>query len=476
MQSTTLLIIGGGPGGYVAAIRAGQLGIPTTLIEGENVGGTCLNIGCIPSKALIHAAQEFHALATYDGTSALGIQAQSPTIDIGSTVAWKDGIVKRLTGGVAALLKKNGVNVIKGWARIVDGKTVDVTPQGAGADKAVRIGCQHLLLATGSAAVELPFMPFGGPVISSTQALSPGKLPRHLAVVGAGYIGLELGMAYRKLGVEVSLIEAQDRILPAYDAELVKPVLAAVKKLGIALYLQSRVLGTSGTGTSATGTSATGTSLRLQDAQGKETELDVEQVLVAVGRRSRSTDNGIDTLMLDMNGAAVRIDDECRTSMRNVWAIGDLTGEPMLAHRAMAQGEMVAEIIAGKQRRFSPASIPAVCFTDPEIVVAGLSPDEAAQAGLDCLTANFPFAANGRAMTLESTNGFVRVVARRDNNLIVGWQAVGKGVSELSAAFSQSLEMHACLEDVAGTIHAHPSLGEAVQEAALKALGHALHI
>lgn len=460
----------------MAAIRAGQLGIPTTLIEGESVGGTCLNIGCIPSKALIHAAQEFHALSGYDGSSALGIQAQSPSIDIGKTVAWKEGIVKRLTGGVAALLKKNGVNVIKGWARVIDGKTVEVTQPGNSSDTVMRIGCQHLLLATGSVAVELPFMAFGGSVISSTQALSPGKLPRHLAVVGAGYIGLELGMAYRKLGVEVSLIEAQDRILPAYDAELVKPVLAAVKKLGIALHLQSRVLGMASEDEGDQGTAGQGSSLRLQDAQGKEASLKVDQVLVAVGRRPRSADSGIDTLMLDMDGPAVRVDDQCRTSMRNVWAIGDLTGEPMLAHRAMAQGEMVAEIIAGRQRRFSPASIPAVCFTDPEIAVAGLSPDEAAQAGLDCIAANFPFAANGRAMTLESTGGFVRVVARRDNHSIVGWQAVGKGVSELSAAFSQSLEMGACLEDVAGTIHAHPSLGEAVQEAALKALGHALHI
>ncbi len=180
--------------------------------------------------------------------------------------------------------------------------------------------------------------------------------------------------------------------------------------------------------------------------------------------------------MLDMDGSALRIDDQCRTSMRNVWAIGDVAGEPMLAHRAMAQGEMVAEIIAGRQRRFVPAAIPAVCFTDPEIVVCGLSPDQAESAGLDCVSAIFPFAANGRAMTLESDEGFVRVVARRDNHLIVGWQAVGRGVSELSAAFSQSLEMGARLEDVAGTIHAHPSLGEAIQEAALRALGHALHI
>ncbi|MCR3777740.1 FAD-dependent oxidoreductase, partial [Pseudomonas aeruginosa] len=177
-----------------------------------------------------------------------------------------------------------------------------------------------------------------------------------------------------------------------------------------------------------------------------------------------------------MNGRAVKVDDQCRTSMRNVWAIGDLAGEPMLAHRAMAQGEMVAELIAGKRRQFAPVAIPAVCFTDPEVVVAGLSPEQAKDAGLDCLVASFPFAANGRAMTLEANEGFVRVVARRDNHLVVGWQAVGKAVSELSTAFAQSLEMGARLEDIAGTIHAHPTLGEAVQEAALRALGHALHI
>ncbi len=463
MQSTTLLIIGGGPGGYVAAIRAGQLGIPTVLVEGENVGGTCLNIGCIPSKALIHAAQEFHQLAQFADGSPLGIRASSASIDIARTVAWKDGIVGRLTGGVAALLKKNGVRLVKGWARIIDGKTVEVD-LGKEAGQPLRITCEHLLLATGSQPVELPFLPFGGPVVSSTQALSPASLPKRLAVVGAGYIGLELGMAYRKLGVEVDIVEAQDRILPTYDADLSKPVLAALKKLGVALHLSSRVLGMD----------SAGGVLRIQSAEGEESGLAVEQVLVAVGRRPRS--EGLESLMLDMEGQAVRIDEQCRTSMRNVWAIGDLAGEPMLAHRAMAQGEMVAEIIAGKRRRFSPAAIAAVCFTDPEIVAAGLSPQGAAQVGLDCISAEFPFSANGRAMTLESTVGFVRVVARRDNHLIVGWQAVGRGVSELSAAFGQSLEMGARLEDVAGSIHAHPSLGEAVQEAALRALGHALHI
>jgi len=461
-QSTTLLIIGGGPGGYVAAIRAAQLGIATTLVETENLGGTCLNIGCIPSKALIHAAEEFAKASSYIGNSALGIAVPSATIDIAKTVQWKDGIVGKLTGGVGALLKKHKVTVIKGWASVVDGKTVDVKT----ADETLRISCTHLLLAAGSLPVELPFMPFGGIVISSTEALSPAVLPKKLVVVGGGYIGLELGIAYRKLGVEVSVVEAVDRVLPAYDAELTKPVAAALDRLGVNLHLGCTVLGLN----------AAGNGVRIKNSDGTETELAADKVLVAVGRRPRTEGWGLESLRLDMQGRSVGVDDQCRTSMRDVWAIGDLTGEPMLAHRAMAQGEMVAEIISGKRRHFQPLAMPAVCFTDPEVVVVGLSPTEAQQAGLDCIHASFPFAANGRSMTLESTDGFVRVVARRDNHLILGWQAVGCGVSELSAAFGQSIAMGATLEDVGATIHAHPTLGEAVQEAALRALGHALHV
>lgn len=460
---TTLLIIGGGPGGYVAGIKAGQLGIPTILVDAGQLGGTCLNIGCIPSKALIHAAEEFEKAGHYAGDSPLGISAAAPSIDVTRTVVWKDGIVKRLTGGVGALLKKNDVQVIRGFARILDGKTVEVkTADG----ELQRVRCEHLLLASGSEPVELPFMPFGGNVVSSTEALSPQSIPQQLVVVGAGYIGLELGTAYRKLGAEVTVVEAADRILPAYDAELTKPVGAALKRLGIDLRLESSVLGLN----------AAGDGVRVRTAMGEEIVLSADRVLVAVGRRPRAGGWGLETLQLDMNGRAVKIDDQCRTSMRNVWAIGDLAGEPMLAHRAMAQGEMVAEIIAGKRRHFQPNAMPAVCFTDPEVVVVGMVPGEAEAAGIDAISANFPFSANGRAMTIESTDGFVRVVARRDNHLILGWQAVGRGVSELSTAFSHSIELGATLEDVGGTIHAHPTLGEAVQEAALRALGHALHI
>ena len=457
MQSlnTTLLIIGGGPGGYVTAIRAGQLGISTILVEGQSLGGTCLNIGCIPSKALIHVAEQFHQTQHHSQHSALGISVSAPTLDISKSVEWKDGIVDRLTTGVAALLKKHKVQVIHGWAKVIDGKTVEVGD--------TRIQCEHLVLATGSTSVNLPILPIGGPIISSTEALAPKSVPKRLVVVGGGYIGLELGIAYRKLGAEVSVVEAQDRILPAYDAELTQPVHEALKQLGVKLYLKHSVLGFDGT-------------LQVRDPNGDTLNLETDQVLVAVGRKPNTQGWNLEALNLDMNGSAIKIDSRCQTSMRNVYAIGDLSGEPMLAHRAMAQGEMVAELISGKSREFNPTAIAAVCFTDPELVVVGQTPDEAEAAGLDCIASSFPFAANGRAMTLESKSGFVRVVARRDNHVIVGWQAVGAGVSELSTAFAQSLEMGARLEDIGGTIHAHPTLGEAVQEAALRALGHALHL
>jgi dihydrolipoamide dehydrogenase len=461
-STTRLLIIGGGPGGYVAAIRAAQLGIPTTLVEGADLGGTCLNIGCIPSKALIHAADFFETACLQAAGGYLGIHVQTPRIEFEKTLAWKDGVVRKLTGGVDALLKKNGVQVIKGWAQILDGKTVEVRSDG----DAHRLSCEHLLLATGSTAVSLPSLPFGGSVVSSTEALSLRTVPRQLIVVGAGYIGLELGIAFRKLGAEVTVVEAQDRVLPAYDAELTRPVAKSLQKLGLQVLL----------GTSVQGISEDGKYLNATDRAGKATQIPMGVVLVAVGRLPRTKGMGLESLQLDMSGRAVKVDDQCRTSMRNVWAIGDLTGEPMLAHRAMAQGEMTAEIISGKTRRFTPRAVPAVCFTDPEVVVVGLAPDDAKAAGMEVTTAHFPLAANGRSLTIDSPDGFVRVVARSDTHAIVGWQAVGRGVSELSSVFAHSIEMGERLEDAAGTIHAHPTVGEAIQEAALRALGHAIHI
>ncbi|WP_442968114.1 dihydrolipoyl dehydrogenase [Pseudorhodoferax sp.] len=463
-KTTTLLVIGGGPGGYVAAIRAAQLGVATTLVEGDTPGGTCLNIGCIPSKALIHAADEFDRVrrATPGAVSSpLGIRAEAASIDLAVTQAWKDGVVAKLTGGVAALLRKAGVQVVRGWARILDGKTVDVDVADG---EPLRLQCEHLLLATGSEPMALPQLPFGGKVLSSTEALALAEVPRHLVVVGAGYIGLELGMAWRKLGAEVTIVDVAERVLPGYDEDLGKPVLAALKRLGIVLHL----------GCTAEGLTADGAGLRVRSRHADEFVLPADKVLVAAGRRPRTA--GLQTLQLDMAGRAVQIDSSCRTSMRNVWAIGDVTGEPMLAHRAMAQGEVVAECIAGHKRPFAPLAIPAVCFTDPEVVAVGQTQAQAEQAGIEAIGAVFPFAANGRSLTMEGGEGFVRVVARKDNHLVLGWQAVGAGVSELAAAFSYAIEMGARLEDVGGIIHAHPTLGEAVQEAALRALGRAIHL
>ena len=454
-----VLVIGGGPGGYVAAIRAGQLGLDTILVEAERLGGTCLNVGCIPSKALIHAAGVAHGLHEPRTLGAIGLSVGAPKLDFARTIAWKDSIVTRLTNGVGALLKKAKVRTLFGEATIVDGKTATVQ-----ADTGeTRIAAEHLVLATGSEPVDLPELPFGADILSSTASLALTEVPESLAVVGAGYIGMELGMAFAKLGSSVTIVEALPKILPPYDAELTQPVARRLAELGVETLVGGRALG-----------HAKG-ALKVAAADGKERGVAADKVLVAVGRRARTNGFGLETLDLAMSGPFVRIDDKCLTSMRNVWAIGDLTGEPMLAHRAMAQGAMVAEIIAGEKRAFDRASIPAICFTDPEIVAVGLSP-EVARAQGEIRVGHFPFRANGRAMTLQDDEGFVRVTARADNHVVLGIHAVGQGVSELSAAFSLALEMGARLEDIALTIHAHPTMSEAFPESALAALGHPLHI
>lgn len=459
--TTKLLILGGGPGGYVTAIRAGQLGLDTVLVEDQALGGTCLNVGCIPSKALIHAAEVYHHAAGLSAAAPFGVTLAPPQLDFPRTIAWKDGIVGRLKGGVAGLLKRGNVKIVKGLGTFLDGKTVRVETD-TGTDT---IRAEHVVIATGSEPLPLRTLPFGGRVISSTEALSLPEVPQRLAVVGAGYIGLELGIAFAKLGAAVTIVEATDRILPLYDTELTRPVAQRLAELGVELRLE----------TTADGLSASGDALQVTGQGGAAAEIAADRILVAIGRRPRTSGFGLERLDLSMNGNFIRIDERCATSMRNVWAVGDVTGEPMLAHRAMAQGEMMAEIIAGHRRSFDKRAIPAVCFTDPEIVAVGLSPEDAKAAGFDVKIGRFSFQANGRAMTLQAEQGFVRVTARSDNHLILGIHAAGTGVSEMATAFGLALEMGATLEDIAHTIHAHPTLGEAFQESAMKALGHALH-
>lgn len=460
LLKTKVLVLGGGPGGYVAAIRAGQLGLDTILVESDRLGGACLIRGCIPSKALIHAAAEYALVRRAREEGTLGIRVTGDvSIDFAETVRWKDAIVDRLSHGVGALLKRAKVQVVSGWATFSDAKTCQVAmPDG----DAIGIQAEHVVLAAGSEAIALPGLPFGGDVISSTEALSMAAPPARLAIVGGGYIGLELGMALAKLGSGVTVIEAQDRILPQYDAALTAPLSKALARQGVEVALKARATGfRDGV-------------LTVEPVDGDALQIRADKVLVTAGRRPRTQGWGLETMGIDMDHGFIKVDDQCRTAMKNVWAIGDLVGEPMLAHKASAQGEMVAEIIAGHRRRFTPAAIPEVCFTDPEIVVVGLG--EAPDA--DATTSIFPLAANGRSLTLEAgeDGGFVRVVARAGDHRILGLAAVGRGVSELAGEMTALLEMGAVLEDLAAIIHPHPTQSEMLQEVALRALGHAIHV
>jgi dihydrolipoamide dehydrogenase len=467
-----VLVIGAGPGGYVAAIRAGQLGLKTIIVEGEKAGGTCLIRGCIPSKALIHAAHKFHDLAKHAAKDGhMGISIPGPAeLNMADLVGWKENIVNRLNKGVEHLLKNAGAELITGWAEFQDAKTVKI---GEGKD-AIIVQADHVILANGSVPIELPFMPYDEHVISSREALSLENLPDHVAIVGGGYIGLELGITFRMLGSEVTVVEAMDSVLPIFDKELRRPLEIAIKKQKIKTHL----------GVFAKGTEATKdgrVQLNFIDKNEKDDKkmqhIVVDKVLVTVGRKPNSASLSPTGVALDERGF-VKVNDRCETNMKGVYAIGDVcnSGE-MLAHVASFQGEMVAEIIAGKKRAYDPVAVPAIVFTEPEIVSVGLSPEEAEAAGHPVIIGKFPLGANGRALTQEAEKsaGFIRVCAREDDHRILGIQGVGTHISELVGEWTLALEMGALLEDIAGTIHAHPTMTEMTHEAVLATLGHAIH-
>jgi dihydrolipoamide dehydrogenase len=467
-----VLVIGAGPGGYVAAIRAGQLGLKTIIVEGEKAGGTCLIRGCIPSKALIHAAHRFHDLAKHAAKDGhMGISIPGPAeLNMADLVGWKENIVTRLNKGVEHLLKNAGAELITGWAEFQDAKTVKI---GKGKE-AIIVQADHVILANGSVPIELPFMPYDEHVISSREALSLETLPEHVAIVGGGYIGLELGITFRMLGSEVTVVEAMDSVLPIFDKELRRPLEIAIKKQKIKTHL----------GVFAKGTEATKdgrVQLNFIDKNEKDEKkmqhVVVDKVLVTVGRKPNSASLAPTGVALDERGF-VKVNDRCETNMKGVYAIGDVcdSGE-MLAHVASFQGEMVAEIIAGKKRAYDPVAVPAIVFTEPEIVSVGLSPEEAKAAGHPVIIGKFPLGANGRALTQEAEKsaGFIRICAREDDHRILGIQGVGTHISELVGEWTLALEMGALLEDVAGTIHAHPTMTEMTHEAVLATLGHAIH-
>ena len=464
-----VLVIGGGPGGYPAAIRAGQLGLKTILVEADRLGGTCLVRGCIPSKAIIHAAEEYSTIKhAADGKSPFGVKLKStPELDYASLTSWKDGIVDNLSGGVSGLLKSAKVDVIKGWANFSNAKTCHVTTD----EDDLVIKPKNVVLANGSTETEIPSLPFDGKyILSSRHALDLQNLPESIGIIGAGYIGLELGIALAKLGSKVTFIEAAASILPGYDSELTRPIQTTLKNLSIETLLNAKA--------ESSEISDDQIDLTIETAKGEEQKLTFDKLLVAVGRKPVTEGWGLETMGVDMAGKFVKVNDQCQTSMSGVYAIGDLVGEPMLAHKATAQGECVAEVISGLKRKFDPVSVPAVCFTDPEIVSVGLSPEDAKKQGAETIVGRFPFAASGRAMAMDAADkrGFIRIVARKSDHVVLGVQAVGAHIAELSGEFSLALEMGAVLEDVAGTIHAHPTLSEAATESALAALGHPIHI
>ena len=467
-----VLVIGAGPGGYVSAIRSAQLGLKTIIVEGERAGGTCLIRGCIPSKALIHAAHTFHNLAKHakkDGH--MGISIPSPAeLNMANLVGWKEGIVDRLNKGVEALLKNAGAELITGWATVEDAKTVKI---GEGKD-ATLIQAEHVIMAQGSVPIELPFMPYNDHVISSRNALLLEELPEHVVIVGGGYIGLELGITFRMLGSKVTVVEAMDSVLPLFDKELRRPLELFLKKNKIKVH----------TGVFAKGSEETKDGKvqlnfidKDEEDESKMQHVVADKVLVTVGRKPSSTGLEATGVALDERGF-VKVNDRCETNMKGVYAIGDLCnlGE-MLAHVASFQGEMVAELIAGHHRAYDPVAVPAIVFTEPEIVSVGLSPDQAKEAGHPIITGKFPLGANGRALTQEAEKsaGFIRVVAREDDHRILGIQGVGTHISELVGEWTLALEMGAVLEDIAHTIHAHPTMTEMTHEGVLDTLGHAIH-
>ena len=466
--SCQVLVVGAGPGGYVAAIRAAQLGLDTVIVEGDKAGGTCLIRGCIPSKALIHAAERMDHLSQHvDGHMGMKIDG-SVSLDMKELISWKDEIVTKLNKGVEHLLKNAGARLVAGWATFKDAKHCTVETK----DGPVNIEAENVILATGSTPIELPFMKFDEEYIcSSTGALDLDALPEKVAVIGGGYIGLELGIALRRLGSEVTVVEGLDKVLAIFDDELRRPLTTWLRKNGVTTHVNCLAQGAE--------VKDGKVELTWKNAEGEMQSETFDKILVTVGRSPNTRGWGLEKMGLRMDGddRFIRIDDQCKTSMRGVYAIGDVSGEPMLAHRASAQGEMVAEILAGHKRSFDPVAIPAIVFTEPEIICVGMTPDEAKEAGEEIIIGKFPLAANGRALTMEAekTGGFVRVVAREEDHVILGVQATGSHVSELSGEFTLALEMGAVLEDIAGTIHAHPTMSESFHEGVLKTLGHAIH-
>ncbi len=463
------VVIGAGPGGYPAAIRLGQLKVKTAIIEREYMGGVCLNVGCIPSKAVIHAAKMFEKMGHAED---IGIQiASKPTIDMKKLQSWKGGVVTKLTTGVRGLLKGNGVEIVEGTATLgkpgPDGHRITVKTKNG--DQTII--AKSIVLATGSRPIEIPGFPTDqNRILDSTGALALDAVPPRMVVIGGGYIGLELGMVYAKLGSKVTVVEAMPRLLGTMDKDCVAVVERKLKKMGVEVMLDTKAKSWEDKGDRAV--------LTVELKDGKTATIDTDKILMSIGRRPNCENLGLDVagVTMDKRGFVVA-DEHMRTNVAGIYAIGDLIGGMMLAHKATKEGEVVAEVIAGHKAAFDVRTIPAVVFTDPEIATTGLTEDEAKAKGHAKLKiGKFPFAALGRALSVNDTDGFVKVIADAGTGELLGVHIVGNGASDLIAEATLAIEMGEVADDLRLTIHAHPTLSEAMMEAAAVALGEAIHV
>lgn len=455
------LVVGAGPGGYVAAIRAAQLGQKVTIVDKGPLGGTCLNVGCIPSKALIEAG---HLVEKARGNEEMGITTENVQVDFAKVQAWKDGIVKRLTSGVESLLKGNNVDIVKGEVYFVDQNNVRVMDE----EKSQTYTFKNCIIATGSSPIEIPSFPFSDRVLDSTKALNLEAIPESMVIIGGGYIGTELGSAFANFGTKITIIEGEKDILGTFDKAMKSVVKRRLKKKGVDIV----------TSALAKSVEETDQSVKVTyEAKGKEETIEADYVLVTVGRRPNTRDLGLEQVGIELDERGlIKIDEQCRTSVANIYAIGDVVPGLPLAHKASYEGKVAAEAISGKKSAIDYIGMPAVVFTDPEMASVGYTEQEAKEAGIDIVVSKFPFAANGRALSLNETDGSLKLITRKEDGLVIGGQIVGPNASDLIAEIGLAIEAGMTAEDIALTVHAHPTLGEITMEAAELALGTPIHM
>lgn len=462
-KDVDVLIIGAGSGGYVAAIRAAQLGRKVVLVDKAELGGVCLNRGCIPSKALISASERVKHIRH---ANAMGIKVSGDVqVEMPEVVKWKDGIVSKLTNGVQTLLKGNGVEVISGEAYLTKSHKAKIIID----NEEYLYSYKDLVLAIGSLPIELKSMPFDRKrIISSTEALMLQEVPKHLVVVGGGYIGLELGTAYAKFGAKVTILEGSDTILPGTDSKLTNVVKKHLKELGINVITNAFVQGGENTEDEV--------NIRVQ-IDGEEESIKGDYCLVSIGRKPNTGNIALENIGVELDERGfIKINDKCQTNVEHVYAIGDCAGGDLLAHKASYEGKIVAEVISGQNSVIDYQAMPFVIFSDPEVAYTGLTEKEAKEQGYETITSRFPFQANGRALAVSDADGFVQVVAEKETKRVLGVQMAGPEVSSLIAEGVFAIEAGATAEDLSLTIHAHPTLTEPLMEAAEGVMGQAIHM